>query len=54
MPRVPKKVVPTFSEKEVEALLRQPDKRTDRGFRDYALLYLCPGTERWRYSLPAR
>ena len=34
----PKKVVPTFSQKEVELLLAQPDKKTDRGFRDYALL----------------
>jgi len=38
MPRVVKKVVPTFSQKEVELLLAQPDKKTDRGFRDYALL----------------
>jgi len=38
MPRVPKKVVPTFSQKEVEKLLSQPNKRTDRGFRDYAIL----------------
>jgi len=38
MPRVPKKVVPTFSQKEVEKLLSQPDKKTDTGFRDYAIL----------------
>jgi len=38
MPRVPKKVVPTFSQKEVENLLSQPDKKTDPGFRDYAIL----------------
>ena len=38
MPRVTKKVVPTFSEKEVERLLSQPDKKMDRGFRDYALM----------------
>jgi len=38
MPKVSQKVVPTFSEREVEKLLGQPDKRTDRGFRDYALL----------------
>lgn len=38
MPRVPKKVVPTFSDKEVERLLSQPDKKTHRGFRDYALM----------------
>jgi len=38
MPRVPQKIAPTFSEREVEKLLAQPDKRRDRGFRDYALL----------------
>jgi len=38
MPRVPKKVVPTFSVKEIEQLLSQPDRHTDRGFRDYALM----------------
>ena len=38
MPRVPKTVVPTFSAKEVEKLLAQPDKQSDRGFRDYVLL----------------
>jgi len=38
MPRVPKKVVPTLSKQQLERLLSQPDKRTDRGFRDYALM----------------
>jgi site-specific recombinase XerD len=38
MPKVPRKVVPTFSQKEVERLLSQPDKHTATGFRDYALL----------------
>jgi len=38
MPKVPQKVVPTFGEKEIHRLLAQPDKHTDRGFRDYALL----------------
>jgi integrase/recombinase XerD len=38
MPRVTKKVVPTFSDKEIERLLTQPNKKTDRGFRDYALM----------------
>ena len=38
MPKVTKKVVPTFSDKEVEKLLSQPNKKTDRGFRDYALM----------------
>lgn len=38
MPRVPKKVVPTFSQKEVELLLSQLNKKSDSGFRDYVLL----------------
>jgi site-specific recombinase XerD len=38
MPRVPKKIVPTFSQGEIERLLAQPDKHTNRGFRDYTLL----------------
>ena len=38
MPKVPKKVVPTFTEIEAIRLLAQPDKYTDVGFRDYALL----------------
>jgi len=38
MPKVPKKVVPTFSQKEVENLLSQPNKKTDMGFRDYTIL----------------
>ena len=38
MPRVPKKVVPTFSQKDVELLLAQADKKTDIGFRDYAFM----------------
>jgi integrase/recombinase XerD len=37
MPKVPKVAVPTFSQKEIETLLAQPDKKTDTGFRDYAL-----------------
>jgi len=40
MPRVPKKVVPTFSEKDLVKLLSQAQRHTDRGFRDYALM-LC-------------
>ena len=40
MPKTPVKVVPTFFEKEVERLLSMPDKRTDRGFRDYAILLI--------------
>jgi integrase/recombinase XerD len=38
MPKVPKKVVPTFSEKELARLLSQPDRRSTRGFRDYTLM----------------
>ena len=38
MPKVPKVAVPTFSQKEIEALVSQPDKKTHTGFRDYALL----------------
>jgi integrase/recombinase XerD len=34
MPKVPQKVTPTFSEKESERLLSQPDKHTNEGFRD--------------------
>ena len=44
MPKVPKKVVPTFSAKELERLLSQPDKSTDVGFRDYCLLLLFADT----------
>jgi integrase/recombinase XerD len=38
IPKAPKKVIPTFSEKDIEKLLSQPDKKTDVGFRDYAIL----------------
>ena len=38
MPKVPETVVPTFSEKEIEKLLAQPDKQSNEGFRDYTLL----------------
>jgi site-specific recombinase XerD len=38
MPKVPTKVVPTFTDREVERLLAQPDKQTDKGFRDYAMM----------------
>jgi len=34
MPKVPDTVVPTFSGKEIERLLVQPNKHTDEGFRD--------------------
>ncbi len=38
MPKVPQNVVATFSEREIERLLSLPDKQTDRGFRDYAVM----------------
>jgi site-specific recombinase XerD len=38
MPKVPQKVIPTLPEQEVEQLLSQPDRSTDTGFRDFALL----------------
>ncbi len=38
MPKVPEKVIPTFTEKEIEKLLAQPDKSTNEGFRDYCIL----------------
>lgn len=44
MPKVPKKVVPTFSEKDLERLLAQPDKHTDKGFRDYTLMLTLTDT----------
>jgi site-specific recombinase XerD len=37
-PRVPVKAVPTFSQNEVERLLRAPNRQTRTGFRDYALI----------------
>jgi site-specific recombinase XerD len=40
MPKVPEVVVPTFTEKEIEKLLSQPNKNSNEGFRDYAIL-LC-------------
>jgi len=38
MPKVPKKVIPTFSEKEIERLLSQPDRHSNEGYRDYTVL----------------
>ena len=38
LPKAPKKVVPTFNEREIIRLLSKPDKTMDVGFRDYALL----------------
>jgi integrase/recombinase XerD len=38
MPKVPETVVPTFSEREIERLLAQPDRNSGEGFRDYAIM----------------
>ncbi len=38
MPRVLEIVVPTFSQKEMKGLLAQPNKHSNEGFRDYAIL----------------
>ena len=38
MPKVPIKVVPTFSQQEVETLLAQPDRNSARGYRDYVIM----------------
>jgi site-specific recombinase XerD len=38
MPKVPLKVVPTFSQSEIETLLAQPDRHTARGYRDYTAM----------------
>jgi len=37
-PKVARRVVPTFTEREMERLLQQPDKARDEGYRDYAIL----------------
>ena len=44
MPKVPQKVTPTFSEKEIERLLSQPDKHSHEGFRDYAIMLVLLDT----------
>jgi site-specific recombinase XerD len=38
MPKVPEKVVPTFSAVDIERLLSMPDKSTGTGFRNYTLM----------------
>jgi integrase/recombinase XerD len=38
VPKVPETIVPTFTEKEIEKLLAQPNKQNNEGFRDYCLL----------------
>ncbi len=44
MPRVPKTIVPTFSDEQLEALLAGPDKRTRVGIRDRAILLVLLDT----------
>ena len=38
IPKAPERVVPTFSVRQSETLLAQPNKQTDTGYRDYALI----------------
>jgi len=38
MPKVPEIVVPTYTGKEIEKLLSQPDKHGGEGFRDYSIM----------------
>jgi integrase/recombinase XerD len=38
LPKLPELVIPTLSKREVEKLLAQPDKHSNEGFRDYAIL----------------
>ena len=38
MPKVPERVIPTFTEKEIANLLAQPNKSTSEGFRDYCII----------------
>ncbi len=38
MPKVPQKVVPTFSANDLDKLLCQPNKQSNQGFRDYAII----------------
>jgi integrase/recombinase XerD len=43
-PKVQAKVIPTLSERELERLLSQPDRKTRRGYRDFALMLLLVDT----------
>ena len=38
MPKVPQKVMVTFSKTEMERVLSLPDRNTDKGFRDYSVM----------------
>lgn len=44
MPKVPSRVVPTLSEKDLVKLLSQPDRSSDAGFRDYAMMLVFVDT----------
>ena len=44
MPRVPRTIIPTFSDEQLEALLAAPDKRTWVGIRDRAILLVLLDT----------
>lgn len=44
MPRVPKTIIPTFSDGQLQALLAVPDKRTWVGIRDRAILFVILDT----------
>lgn len=37
-PKLPEKIVPTFSEKEITKLLAQPKKGSNEGYRDYCIM----------------
>jgi integrase/recombinase XerD len=38
LPKLPELVIPTLTQKEVKRLLAQPDKHSDQGFREFAIL----------------
>ncbi len=38
IPKTPRKTMPAFKEEEVVRLLRQPDRRTYRGYRDFVVM----------------
>jgi len=38
LPKTPKKNMPTFSEKELERIFAQPNKKTNEGYRDYTIM----------------
>jgi len=44
LPRVPKTIVPTFTDRHLEALLAVPDRRTWVGIRDFAILLVLLDT----------